>query len=582
MQNNNVITLSDGEDEDDEVVSISNPNTSPNNIGNAPLMRMNNGGALIQNNNNNINRNVFIPPPSLVPSSSVMVGSSSSSVLPANENIGGGDEGGDENDDDVLIDEPEDDEDKDNICLICQDEWKTESNHPHKVVALNCGHIFGHSCISQWLQTKRICPVCKRPAEESDLRPIFIQSSANRFAIEKIQKISDREKQHLRRKLRQERKKRRMFESRMLKLREKIKRYISSSSNPKTNVNTDVQISQNPKQFLKEIYTEIDSCPFELKLIDTENMEFQPEDPDVVIQSSNQNSCFGQYKVMRNDYSHRLFKFLDDPGQIAFDTPRNALSIYSSIANLYIDIPLFGRSSSASPSSPIDVIDLNYSSKTNLIYASLENNDIKIVDGRTRNSVVFDMRLSSRANCICINEKYENYFICGTETGNITVLDIRLPRCIAFDYQVPHSGITTHANSVVSIDCIPSSDTILYSTLSGNYQAKLNFESNDVIADIGDTSTIQPDSVQDISFPFIPKSLKPFNMKYDSYSKRTLFSYSTFGNPQRTIDHLILKETNNAFPVTDDMIKIEEKDDLSSPLQFTSFERCMYFNDLSI
>lgn len=52
------------------------------------------------------------------------------------------------------------------ICSICHDDWAATG--AHRVCALPCGHLYGHSCIVQWwdqaLQQKRLltCPVCRK------------------------------------------------------------------------------------------------------------------------------------------------------------------------------------------------------------------------------------------------------------------------------------------------------------------------------------------------------------------------------------------------------------------------------------
>lgn len=46
-------------------------------------------------------------------------------------------------------------------CVICMDKMEA-----HQVFyTLQCGHCFHKDCLTRWLNTKKICPICKKPAE---------------------------------------------------------------------------------------------------------------------------------------------------------------------------------------------------------------------------------------------------------------------------------------------------------------------------------------------------------------------------------------------------------------------------------
>ncbi|XP_058065696.1 E3 ubiquitin-protein ligase RFWD3 [Anopheles bellator] len=71
-----------------------------------------------------------------------------------------------------------DDEDNGLQCSICLDEWTTSGEH--RVVSLRCGHLFGQSCITRWLQSNvgphRCCATCKTRASVRDFRPIYAKA----------------------------------------------------------------------------------------------------------------------------------------------------------------------------------------------------------------------------------------------------------------------------------------------------------------------------------------------------------------------------------------------------------------------
>lgn len=64
--------------------------------------------------------------------------------------------------------------DTENTCVICTEMWTTSDSH--HVVALKCGHLFGKSCIENWLAPSRNynrCPQCNKPAKRRDIYKIY-------------------------------------------------------------------------------------------------------------------------------------------------------------------------------------------------------------------------------------------------------------------------------------------------------------------------------------------------------------------------------------------------------------------------
>ncbi|OMO81819.1 Zinc finger, RING-type [Corchorus capsularis] len=60
------------------------------------------------------------------------------------------------------------------FCPICMEAWATSGDH--HVSCLPCGHIFGFSCIHEWLQQRgsaRKCPQCNRKCTLKDVRKLF-------------------------------------------------------------------------------------------------------------------------------------------------------------------------------------------------------------------------------------------------------------------------------------------------------------------------------------------------------------------------------------------------------------------------
>lgn len=64
--------------------------------------------------------------------------------------------------------------DSENTCIICTEMWTTSDDH--HLVALKCGHLFGKSCIENWLMPSRNynrCPQCNKPAKRRDIHKIY-------------------------------------------------------------------------------------------------------------------------------------------------------------------------------------------------------------------------------------------------------------------------------------------------------------------------------------------------------------------------------------------------------------------------
>lgn len=63
-----------------------------------------------------------------------------------------------------------------NTCPICFEPWT--SCGEHRLASLNCGHLFGGSCINRWLTPRpnRYCPTCKTQANAKDIRYIYATS----------------------------------------------------------------------------------------------------------------------------------------------------------------------------------------------------------------------------------------------------------------------------------------------------------------------------------------------------------------------------------------------------------------------
>jgi hypothetical protein len=56
-------------------------------------------------------------------------------------------------------------------CCICTSLWEAQGEH--QVCCLPCGHLFGRSCVVQWLTGNPTCPQCVGQADVTQVRALF-------------------------------------------------------------------------------------------------------------------------------------------------------------------------------------------------------------------------------------------------------------------------------------------------------------------------------------------------------------------------------------------------------------------------
>lgn len=60
------------------------------------------------------------------------------------------------------------------FCPICLDAWTNDGGH--RICCLPCGHVYGMSCITKWLQRRNSgkCPQCNQKCKLKDVRKLFV------------------------------------------------------------------------------------------------------------------------------------------------------------------------------------------------------------------------------------------------------------------------------------------------------------------------------------------------------------------------------------------------------------------------
>lgn len=104
-----------------------------------------------------------------------------------------------------------------NCCSICLGVW--HNSGPHQLCCTPCGHLFGFSCIKEWLAgSRKPCPTCKKQIRVKDIRYIF-------GAPLQLSVVDSGDLNTLRTELRQERLKSAKLEGRMHELKSAAKTY---------------------------------------------------------------------------------------------------------------------------------------------------------------------------------------------------------------------------------------------------------------------------------------------------------------------------------------------------------------------
>ncbi|XP_053741710.1 E3 ubiquitin-protein ligase RFWD3 isoform X1 [Synchiropus splendidus] len=90
------------------------------------------------------------------------------------------------------------------VCSICFEVWTSAGEH--RLSALRCGHLFGHTCIQRWLKAQGSsakCPQCNKKAKRSDIVLLYAP---------KLRAVDNTEQESLKKTLEQEQSLRRKAE----------------------------------------------------------------------------------------------------------------------------------------------------------------------------------------------------------------------------------------------------------------------------------------------------------------------------------------------------------------------------------
>nr|XP_006012915.1 PREDICTED: E3 ubiquitin-protein ligase RFWD3 [Latimeria chalumnae] len=88
------------------------------------------------------------------------------------------------------------DEEEGDTCSICFEPWTNAGDH--RLSALRCGHLFGHTCIDRWLKGQGgKCPQCNKKAKRSDIVVLYARTLKALDTSEQERMKSDLEKEQM-------------------------------------------------------------------------------------------------------------------------------------------------------------------------------------------------------------------------------------------------------------------------------------------------------------------------------------------------------------------------------------------------
>jgi len=259
-------------------------------------------------------------------------------------------------------------------CSICFEEFSTISNH--RIVALACGHLFGKSCIEDWIkfEERKRCPECNETINGvSDFRVIYGRSVV----------ASDEEIRKLKSDLKSKEQECRSYEGQLedlkfqLALRESEIEYLKSNHNV-------IKEKKIKDRFFDIKRIDLDIAGSKMLIVDFLN--------SIIISQPSKDGSWGIN-----------FQSLDD--RQSSNSESDFLRLHNSTIN---DIILH----------PFDALLLTASS----------DNRVKVVDLITRDVATFEF--DEEPTCLTFNRHNAEIFYCGFKCGKIVECDLIIGKAI--------------------------------------------------------------------------------------------------------------------------------------------------------
>ncbi|XP_015191143.1 PREDICTED: E3 ubiquitin-protein ligase RFWD3-like [Polistes dominula] len=307
-------------------------------------------------------------------------------------------------------------EDSHQSCPICMDLWTATGDH--RLCCLRCGHLFGRSCVTKWLQvsctpSNRRCPQCNIKANLKDIRNLYATKlvSIDNVELELVKSqlsIVKTQNNHLESQLMSNKIQKEVYEEQLANM----KTYISDLQNQLKTVKNDLSHCMKDEYTNNKFHLEqsIDIC----KEDGCRVLDYNSWYGLLVVSQKSENPIFTGYGVKRIDvetFLSRKFLFLH--------------------------------------SQPIRDINFHPSNQNMLLSVGFDKT-AKLIDMRT-NVIMHSYKTDFTLWSCCWSGDDANVFFAGAQNGSIIQYDIR-------NTSGPANNLTSRydRSPVVSLASVPA------------------------------------------------------------------------------------------------------------------------------
>lgn len=445
-----------------------------------------------------------------------------------------------------------------NLCSICFE--PIHLHGPHRITATPCGHVFGGSCITSWIQNGRgLCPVCKMSIPNKDqLIPLYLGESLHSI-VDKHSKLmiqkgiqAEKKKRFLEKQLSQE------AISYFENIHNEISGFLKNSKQNNDIIILDDSDDDVPN-FINSPSTNQLNHPIILN--EDKSQEF------LVYLKDKTNSLLHQLKKSsiktarqngRKYTLHKEFQFQGTTHIFSFLDKESKQIVHDLIEKNKISLRIFNLSSNEKTSIPFDTSIKNFvdiqvgnfpaSDSPLICCATLPNQMLYIVDPREG---IISQEANIYRNLSCLTTNGTNNIYCGTEFGSIIQMDIRFMKDSISEMQLPN--FSYHLNQpITSIKMIPNTKNRFLCCKGASGLFHVNFK--------------EKCSCFPLIFPtlrFNPNAFYNFDISFNEFDGLWASSYVSHRSANISLNSTIFKFPENET----EWIKYEKK---STPFSITS------------
>ncbi|XP_065653749.1 E3 ubiquitin-protein ligase rfwd3.S-like [Hydra vulgaris] len=312
----------------------------------------------------------------------------------------------------------EDSIDEEQSCPVCFEEWTNSGKH--RLCSLNCGHLFGRSCIERWIKEQRNknCPQCKHPSKLKDIRNIYAKHLKVLDTTDRDQAQKELIEERYRRSRAEENEAKALLQCQLLRaemerLRREVEKQTSSCS---------TSSSRNSNQSSVFIANSQDMCPLRQPLAtvssshisssrafvfqktlqvstkEARTLAFDKSNMMITVSKPSPNQLFKGYGVLKvSSLDSRCSEFISIHQNVIRDSKFNntcdRLLLTASTDKTIKVSNMLSNSVVISYNCPGPVWACGWNeTNTNIIYAGIQNGECCIYDIRQTNEMLMSIR----------------------------------------------------------------------------------------------------------------------------------------------------------------------------------------------